>query len=82
MTTIGIMCILCCLLLCLQGPFNPGGPDCKLSLFQGLRWFVGSFTQQISVKHLLCASEGESTGEAVVSVLACTGWGTLPLVPL
>ena len=29
-----------------------------------MRWFVGSFTQQTSVKHLLCASEGESTEEA------------------
>ena len=42
-----------------------------------MRWFVGSFTQQTSVKYLLCASEGESTEEALGPVWAPVVWEAL-----
>lgn len=42
--------------------------DCPVALFQDLRGFVGSFTQGTFVKHLLCASAGDSMKEPSSSV--------------
>lgn len=50
--------------------------DCPVALFQVSRWLVGSFTQGTSVKHLLCASEGDSMKEPLlVPVLPSTQAG-------